>query len=149
MLKHILLCAGLVAAASAAAESRFGNGAMLEGADTNSDGMVVRDEFLAARAGAFTRMDRNSDGFLDKADRPEGAPEGPHGERAARMQERIDADGDGRISRDEFVNGATPMFDRLDADHNSVLDAKEIEAARERVKRMRQHRPDRGGGAEQ
>jgi Ca2+-binding EF-hand superfamily protein len=144
MLKQILVAAGLVAAVSAAAESRFGPGAMLEGADTNSDGMVVRDEFLAARAGVFTRMDRNSDGFVDKADWPEGRPEGGHSDRAAKMHERMDADSDGKISKDEFVNSATPMFDRLDADHNSVLDAKEIEAAKERGRKMRKHGPDHG-----
>ena len=144
MLKQILIVAGLLAVASAAADSRFGPGAIFEGADTNSDGMVVRDEFLAARAGAFTRMDRNSDGFVDKADWPEGRPEGGHGDRAARMHERMDADGDGKISKEEFVNGATPMFDRLDADHNSVLDAKEIEAAKERGRKMRQHGVDHG-----
>lgn len=144
MLKEILIAGALVAAASSAlAHDRPGPGDLLEKADANKDGMIVRDEFLAARAERFTRMDGNSDGFVDSADHPEHKAQARHGERVAKMHARMDADGDGKLSKDEFVNAATPLFDRVDADHNSVLDAQELEAAKAKGKRMRLQRPDR------
>ena len=45
---------------------------------------------------------------------------------------RADADGDGRISRAEFLSGDSRMFDRLDADENGVIEPAELDAAVER-----------------
>ena len=131
LLLKVILTAGVLALASTAAvaHDRSGQGQMFGHADTNKDGSVARDEFLAARAEQFARLDQNSDGVLDDADRPERAKE-RHGERATKMREQLDANADGKLSKEEFVNGPTPMFDKADADGNGVLDAKELEAAR-------------------
>jgi Ca2+-binding EF-hand superfamily protein len=40
----------------------------------------------------------------------------------------LDKDGDGRISRDEFVAGPNPLFDRADANRDGVIDATELAA---------------------
>ena len=53
----------------------------------------------------------------------------------------MDANGDGKISKDEFVGAPTLLFDQFDADRNDVLDAKELEAARNGAKeRLRKRR---------
>jgi len=39
-------------------------------------------------------------------------------------------DGDGRVSRTEFLNAPTVLFDRLDTDHNGELSQVELQAAK-------------------
>ena len=170
MLKSIILGTLLVTSAGVAtAHARQGGpGPMLSQADKDGDGAISRDEFRNSRAEHFARMDRNSDGYLDEADRRTDAKAAQadaetNADRPARgmggkrmhkrmhkgmshkaMLERLDADGDGRLSKDEFVDGAMPMFDKADADGNGVLDAGELEAmkkaGKQRVRELRQER---------
>ncbi len=90
---------------------------IFERADANNDGSVTREEFIAARADHFTKLDRNSDGYIDSNDVPKRL--------AARRQQQgggdfmvgqFDADGDGKVSKEEFVNGPTLVFDRADTE---------------------------------
>jgi Ca2+-binding EF-hand superfamily protein len=111
----------------------------LEQADANHDGKVTKQEYNDARAALFARMDRNGDGFIDDADAREGANE--RGQRAAAaMRGRIDSNGDGKVSKEEFVNAPTTVFDKFDADKNGELDAKELEAARAAAGKWRERR---------
>jgi Ca2+-binding EF-hand superfamily protein len=111
----------------------------LEQADANHDGKVTKQEYNDARAALFARMDRNGDGFIDDTDAREGANE--RGQRAAAaMRGRIDSNGDGKVSKEEFVNAPTTVFDKFDADQNGELDAKELEAARAAAGKWRERR---------
>jgi Ca2+-binding EF-hand superfamily protein len=113
--------------------------AALEQADANHDGKITKQEYNDARAALFARMDRNGDGFIDDADSREGANE--RGQRAAAaLRGRIDSNGDGKISKDEFVNAPTMMFDKFDANKDGVLDAQELEAARTAAGKWRERR---------
>lgn len=47
------------------------------------------------RAGRFGKLDANKDGFLDQSEAPQ---------RMQRRFSRLDSDGDGKISRDEFTS---------------------------------------------
>ena len=97
--------------------------------DTDANGSVTREEFIASRGKMFEKRDRNSDGYLDKADvGTRAARRG--GERIEQMLEHLDVDKDGRVSRNEFVNEDAPLFTRADQDSNGVLDAAEIEKAK-------------------
>jgi len=108
---------------------------VFERSDLNNDGTVTREEFIAARADHFAKLDRNSDGYIDSNDVPKRL--------AARRQQQgggdfmasqFDANGDGKVSKEEFINGPTLAFDRADKDKNNVLDKNELAAARENAK---------------
>jgi hypothetical protein len=80
----------------------------------------------------------------------------PPGDRdPAASLKRADADGDGKVTRDEFIKSRTAeseaAFARLDADGNGTLDDREIGAAAERMRPGRRpegqgpRRPDNAG----
>jgi Ca2+-binding EF-hand superfamily protein len=117
------------------------DGTPLEGADANHDGKVTKQEYLDARAGQFARLDRSGDGVIDDADSRDTGNRPERAQRAAgAMRGRIDANSDGKITREEFVGAPTMLFDRFDADKNGELDAKELEAARGAAERLRDRR---------
>jgi Ca2+-binding EF-hand superfamily protein len=108
-----------------------GHVAQLQKADANGDGAISRDEFAKFRAAQFDRRDTNKDGFITAADKPARADAkadtdaGP-----GRFMKAADTNGDGKISRDEFVSGGGKMFDRLDANKDGVIAKAEFDAAK-------------------
>lgn len=109
-----------------------------------ADRTITRDEFLAEAGRRFDAMDSNHDGKLtpeerrngrDFATRGPGGPSAPGGFGAPRGPEagegpgdrlaQLDTNGDGKISRAEF----DAQFDRLDTNHDGVIDATEAKAA--------------------
>lgn len=109
---------------------------LLQDADGNHDGKITRDELRQARDRMFSRLDRNGDGYLTQDDfqrrllSRRGGAGAAGGDRYAGMQAVMDKDGDGRISRDEFVNGPARLFDRADTNHDGTVDAAELAALR-------------------
>ncbi|WP_129775180.1 EF-hand domain-containing protein [Peristeroidobacter soli] len=128
---RLFVSTALLILLSAPAMAQMRGEGIFERADTNHDGSVTREEFLAARAAQFAKFDRNSDGYIDSADVPERLAKRRGGDFLATQ---FDADGDGKVSKEEFVNGPTTLFDRADTDKNNVLDAKELAAAKELAK---------------
>ena len=50
---------------------------------------------------------------------------------------RADANGDGVITREEFVAQATQRFDRMDVNHDGKVDQAEMQQVGERMRNMR------------
>ncbi|MEE8106298.1 MAG: EF-hand domain-containing protein, partial [Planctomycetota bacterium] len=73
--------------------------------------------------GRFAEMDTNNDGVIssEEAERALGhrAKESDFG-----LLDRYDADGDGKITREEFT-GPGKMFDRLDKNGDGVIDRRD------------------------
>ena len=69
----------------------------------------------------FARMDENGDEALQASEIT--------GTRAERIR-ALDTDGDGEVSREEFVKGGLARFDRIDTNHDGVLTNGERRAAR-------------------
>lgn len=144
MIKHMALAAVLLTSSGAAlAQMRSNAEAVFEQADTNHDGNVSREEFIAARAGQFSKLDRNGDGYIDDQDLPKRMMAMQQANaRIAELRQQFDANGDGRISQQEFAQGPTPVFDQADSNGDGVLNAQELAAAKtmatSRVSAMRQ-----------
>lgn len=131
----------LFSASSMAQMMRQGGEGMFDRADANNDGSVTKEELIAARGQQFARFDRNSDGYLDSNDVPKRLAERRKQNGGGEMQGgQFDTDGDGKVSKEEFVNGPTLIFDRADADKNNVLDAKELAAAKQAAKNAAEER---------
>ena len=125
----VIVLAGGAVASPAAARARPDPMEMLEQADANRDGAVSRAEFLAARRSRFAQMDRNGDGYFSMDDVPRIARKRA-GDRIGQLTSSFDANRDGRVSRGEFVDGPTRLFDLGDRDGNGRLEPPEIERMR-------------------
>jgi len=135
----ITLNTGCMMAVRAVAQERQSDPSRIfDSVDTNGDGIITREEFLAGRERLFARLDRNGDGYIDNQDmsgRLAGRQKAQ--DRLAELVTRLDKDGDGRVSKTEFVDGATPLFDRADTDHNGQLSREEVAAAKQRIAERR------------
>jgi Ca2+-binding EF-hand superfamily protein len=131
---------------------------LLAHGDANDDGRIDSKEFESlARKALAARKDAKKD--AKKADKPaeppkpESAPKpeaakpepakpGPAktedtaAEKAGQFLQRfqaMDANKDGKVTREEF-KGRPALFDRLDADHNGVIDKDDLKTLREKRK---------------
>src|SRR5262245_5248356 len=102
---------------------------ILERFDVNKDGKISKGEAKGPLAANFARIDRNGDGYLDKEElKPAaerlaaagGQPGRPNLERVvADILERLDANKDGKISKDEAKNAPiAEAFARLDKNND-------------------------------
>ncbi|MBN8262069.1 MAG: hypothetical protein J0L59_07075 [Xanthomonadales bacterium] len=127
---HLLAAAVTVALASTLAVAQTRPAAGPARPDANGDGIIDRSEAAAfpKLASRFDQLDKDKDGKLTAAERPQhgrgmrGGRQG--GERGARLK-ALDADKDGRISRAEAraAEGAIAgRFDEMDANRDGYLD---------------------------
>jgi Ca2+-binding EF-hand superfamily protein len=119
------------------AELQAHAGARLAAADTDGDGFLSNAELLNARGGdraekMLKRFDTNSDGVLD-AGELEAAANNRIAKRAQRMMARLDTNEDGKIAVAEALAGRdqAKLVERLDADGNGTLSQEEFAKRRQ------------------
>lgn len=119
--------------------------------DADSDGVVTRDEYLAAASertqGRFERMGPNEDGVVQRSGR-EGwgrhHRDGPRAERSGKRQQLSDEQRAERLGR-----RSAESFARLDSDGDGMISPQEFEEGMQaRAERFAEHRQERGERAE-
>ncbi len=93
--------------------------------DLNGDGKITREEFMAARAVCFARDDSNGDGVLTRVEVKTFFPP-PLADRIDAAFLRLDLDGDGLISREEFDRESDRLFRQMDTNGDGVLAGTEL-----------------------
>jgi hypothetical protein len=105
--------------------------AVMHKMDTNHDNMVSRSEWIAFQEAVFAMLDTKKTGEIDEAEYMSGYPAvasfatGGYasGLLTRDMFKRIDTDGDGKISRGEFLSYQLKIFDMMDTSrtHRGML----------------------------
>lgn len=103
--------------------------AMMHRIDTNKDGMVSRDEWTAFQERSFDALDKDKSGFLEEAEFASSAKGElafataayAHGLMTNEMFKKIDADGDGKISKEEFLRYQRKIFEMLDRSKKEMV----------------------------
>jgi Ca2+-binding EF-hand superfamily protein len=157
----VLLAAGVALAHGPADEHTGGPQAMFLKLDANGDGQITAEEFEAFRAARTQGIDADGDGFLSQqelvamvdAARAERITERA-GRRYEQLLARADANGDGKLSVEEFAGfredrGKGPQLDPSgfpagwDANGDGVVTYEEFQTALADMMAMRMER--RGG----
>jgi len=104
---------------------------MMHKIDTNHDGMLSRAEWIAFQDKVFAMLDKNKNGKVDVNEYLSANPQlasfasggYARGLLTKEMFEKIDTNGDGALTREEFVNYQLKIFDRMDtsAEHKGML----------------------------
>ena len=104
---------------------------MMHKIDTNHDGMISRDEWIAFQNKVFAMLDKNNTGKVDEAEYARANPEmasfatGGYasGLLTKEMFKKIDTNGDGVITHDEFITYQLKIFHMMDTSnvHKGML----------------------------
>ena len=131
----VALAATAVTSVSAVAR---GQGPDFSTLDTDGNGELTREELQDRGAARFDAAVAIGDVLLSQAEL-EAQAAARAADRAARMIERMDANGDGQLSPQELTErrNAGRIFDRMDADDSGTITQAEFDAARERFRERR------------
>jgi len=136
-----IIAAALVLAATSIASAEMRGEHFVKNWDLDGDGKVTAAEALERRATIFLTFDANEDAFLDADEykvfdeaRANDMADRPH--RGQRMRaaangmrlEANDRDGDGRVSRGEFLAQADAWIIAMDRNGDEVISVEDFRA---------------------
>jgi Ca2+-binding EF-hand superfamily protein len=150
----VLLIGTIAAVTTTSAQKTSGNSSgaklWLSAMDTDHDGTVSKQEFLAYMAAQFDKADPDKDGTLDKNEMEQlrqnlgiapkqdstnvsaqNASESSSG--AKLWVSAMDKDNDSTVSKQEFLSYMDAQFDKADPDNDKVLDKKEMALLRKNL----------------
>ncbi|MGE4219377.1 MAG: EF-hand domain-containing protein [Alphaproteobacteria bacterium] len=104
------------------------------GLDRNGDGAVDRAEWSAASAERFAGLDANGDGRLNMVEIATiPVTPGPSAQRLRETRQReyqaMDADGDGEVSREEYLAVSLTRFQALDRNGDQRIAEAEVRSS--------------------
>lgn len=106
---------------------------MMHMIDANKDGMVSKDEWVAYQERVFKTLDKDGDGSLDTEEfygHPMPVSFATAGYSGAletkQMFGKIDANGDGKVSHEEYIAFQTKVFDMMDTKKKHELSASDF-----------------------
>jgi|KBSMisStandDraft_5_1062788.scaffolds.fasta_scaffold280219_1 Ca2+-binding EF-hand superfamily protein len=102
---------------------------MMHKMDTNSDGMLSKDEWTSFQQKMFDALDKDKSDFIDEKEFTATEHENfafataayARGLMTKDMFMKIDANGDGKISREEFLAYHRKIFDMLDKQKKGMV----------------------------
>jgi hypothetical protein len=102
--------------------------------DTDGDSTISKDEWLAYQEKVWAAFPKNKDGKVDEkafttrsGSMVSFATGGyARGLQTKEMMRKIDTDGDGTVSHDEFIAYQTKLFEMMDTNHTGSLGPQEF-----------------------
>jgi Ca2+-binding EF-hand superfamily protein len=99
--------------------------------DADKNGDVSKDEFVQFLSSKFDQIDVNKSGELERSEMASASRFGRRTNAAAsadirRLVRLMDADQNGNVSKDEFIQFISATFDRLDVNKSGTLEREEL-----------------------
>ena len=103
--------------------------AMMHMMDTNKDGMVSKDEWTTYQEKVFAAMDTDKSGSIDEKEFMGSSNQAvtfatagyARGLRTHEMLKKLDSNGDGKVSHDEFLSYQQKVFEMLDTGKKGMV----------------------------
>lgn len=132
----LLACTAALFASTAAFANSPDN--KLDKLDTNDDGQVSRAEHTAGIQQMFSKLDADNDGVVtaSEVDAWKATPHNgsvhddmkpaTHDRLGHEKFQKLDKNGDGRVTLEEASSGCDAMFDKADTNHDGTLSREEL-----------------------
>ncbi len=107
--------------------------------DADGDGFLTRDEVRKAREARFAKYDANGDGKAEVSEIDAAIMKRLEKRKVKiryRILGRLDANGDGVIDKEEYLNARMRMFDRADRNSDGRIDRRESAMFARKIRAM-------------